>query len=258
MGSRTRVAVLPAHAGQNSGNRPAEDGLSSSPDERSRVRPGACFQTCGGPMAPPHARLTSSLLSDAGSGRRLRGLRDRTARRRSSAPVRNCCLSSGRDAVATRLRSALTCDAPAPVGVTTPTMRKRRRTRGASEPFGPLTQVARPWVAAKSPAPMVESATISIEEITTDGATDRSASAPRSPALQARRRSHPPCSSRPKPSGRQLRTHRREPSQHPESRPRRTKKASLGGYYVRTRCKACTVSGGQDCRLRQRSGMILL
>jgi len=44
-------------------------------------------------------------------------------------------------------------------------MRKRLRIVGAPESFGPLTQVARPVVAAKSPAPIVESATISIEEI---------------------------------------------------------------------------------------------
>ena len=44
------------------------------------------------------------------------------------------------------------------------TIRKRLRTCGASEPFGPRTQFARPCVAAKSPAPRVESATISIED----------------------------------------------------------------------------------------------
>ena len=58
------------------------------------------------------------------------------------------------------------------------TMRKRLRTRGESEPLGPLTQLARPCVAAKSPAPRVESATISIEEITTAGAATRRASRP--------------------------------------------------------------------------------
>ena len=45
------------------------------------------------------------------------------------------------------------------------TMRKRHRTRGASEPFGPLTQVARPSVPAKSPVPSVDVAAISIEEM---------------------------------------------------------------------------------------------
>ena len=57
-----------------------------------------------------------------------------------------------------------------PSGSLRQTMRKRRRVVGAPEPLGPLTQVARPVVAAKSPAPIVDSATISIEEIAICGA----------------------------------------------------------------------------------------
>src|SRR5215208_63934 len=44
-------------------------------------------------------------------------------------------------------------------------MRKRLRVVGAPEPVGPLTQLPRPVVAAKPPTPIVESATISIDEI---------------------------------------------------------------------------------------------
>ena len=115
------------------------------------------------------------------------------------------------------------------------TMRKRLRTRGASEPFGPVTQFPRPCVAAKSPAPMVESATISIEEMTTAGARSEARPVPRPPAFRVRRRSHPPCSSQPRPSGLKPRTLRREPSPRFESRRRRTKRASLGGHYSRRR-----------------------
>jgi hypothetical protein len=65
-----------------------------------------------------------------------------------------------------------------PSGSRRQTMRKRRRTVGASEPFGPLTQLARPSVAAKSPVPSVESATISIDEILICGAAARRALRP--------------------------------------------------------------------------------
>ena len=46
-------------------------------------------------------------------------------------------------------------------------MRQRLRTLTASEPSGPLTHVARPSVAARSPVPIVESAAISIDEMLT-------------------------------------------------------------------------------------------
>lgn len=58
------------------------------------------------------------------------------------------------------------------------TMRKRLRTVGAPEPFGQLTQVARPNVAARSPAPSVESTAISIEEMLIRGATSSRAGRP--------------------------------------------------------------------------------
>jgi hypothetical protein len=58
------------------------------------------------------------------------------------------------------------------------TMSKRLRIVGAPESFGPLTHVARPVVAATSPAPIVESATISSEDIVTCGATASRAARP--------------------------------------------------------------------------------
>ena len=62
-----------------------------------------------------------------------------------------------------------------PSGSLRQTMRKRLRRVAASEPFGPLTQFARPSVAAKSPAPSVYSATISIEEMASSRAAARKA-----------------------------------------------------------------------------------
>ena len=58
------------------------------------------------------------------------------------------------------------------------TMRKRLRCVGPPESLGPLTQVTRPVVAAKSPDPMVESATISIDEIAVCSAAARKAARP--------------------------------------------------------------------------------
>lgn len=58
------------------------------------------------------------------------------------------------------------------------TMRKRLRTVGASDPFGPLTQVARPDVAARSPVPSVECTSISIDEMLMCGAVSRRAMRP--------------------------------------------------------------------------------
>jgi hypothetical protein len=56
-------------------------------------------------------------------------------------------------------------DSPSRIGVPPPDHEEAPSDCRRSESFGPLTQVARPVVAAKSPTPIVESATISIEEI---------------------------------------------------------------------------------------------
>ena len=103
------------------------------------------------------------------------------AERRRSAARARCRASAGG---VTRLRSAIhgRC-ASAHRGHGAQTMRNRLRTCGASEPLGPRTQFARPCVAAESPAPRTESATISIEEITTEGAADRSAFRPSSAGI---------------------------------------------------------------------------
>ena len=110
--------------------------------------------------------------------------------------------------------------------------------------------VGRPSPSAQSPSFRVlpslrsrlrrwsESATISIEEMTTAGARRGEARPdPRPPAFRVRRRSHPPCSSQPRPSGLKPRTLRREPSPRFESRRRRTKRVYAGGHYVPARCE---------------------
>jgi hypothetical protein len=60
--------------------------------------------------------------------------------------------------------------------------------------------------------------------------------APRARAFRVLRRSHRPYRSRPKPSGRKLRMHRREPSRSPESRRGRTKTASFGRTLLPDTC----------------------
>jgi len=76
---------------------------------------------------------------------------------------------------ATRPRSATHARCASARRVSLPqTMRTRLRRVAASEPFGPLTQFARPSVAAKSPAPSVDSATISIEEMASSRSGHRS------------------------------------------------------------------------------------
>ena len=67
-----------------------------------------------------------------------------------------------------------------PSGSLRQTIRKRRRRVGASEPFGPATQFARPTVAAKSPDPRVESAVISIAEMANPRAASSKAARPSS------------------------------------------------------------------------------
>jgi hypothetical protein len=58
------------------------------------------------------------------------------------------------------------------------TMRKRRRTLTPPHAFGSLTEEARPSVAANWSPPIVESATISSEEMVMCGATSRIALSP--------------------------------------------------------------------------------
>ena len=65
-----------------------------------------------------------------------------------------------------------------PSGSRRQTMRKRLRTLGASEPFGPLTQVTRPERRGELISPSVDSATISIDEMLICGAMSRRAVRP--------------------------------------------------------------------------------
>ena len=130
----------------------------------------------------------------------------------------------------------LTRDAPAPVGVTAPDHEKAPsypwgiRAPGPSHPARTSLrrcEVARPEVELGQRSPSMRLR----PQVPRQGAR----LVPRSPGFRVQRRSHPPCSSQPRPSGRTLRTHRRELFQRSEWRRRRTKTASLGRHYVRSR-----------------------